>query len=195
MSVSELIAFALHVVTKMTGNAFFPTPSPSLGSLYNAGIALQNASDQAQGGGTQQTAVMHQKRELLEGVLTSEGHYVEDTANDPANAATGAEAIILSAGMIVKQFNPPQKRVFTVERGALPGTAVLLAERAERGFHEWEYSLDASNPSSWISVDSTLKATVTISGLDNLKRYFFRHRLVLKEGPAVWDGPIDLMVL
>lgn len=195
MSAPELIEFALHIVTKMTGNAFFPTPSPSLGNLYNAAIALQSAFDQAQGGGTQQTAVMHQKREALETMLTAEGHYAEDIANDPLNAAAGAEAIILSAGMIAKRFSPHQKRVFTVDRGELSGTVVLTAEHAKRGFHEWQYSLDASKPDGWVDAASTLKASISISGLESTKQYFFRHRLVLKEGPGAWDGPISIVVL
>lgn len=202
MSVPEVIAFASEVVLKMTGNAFFTTPSPALVKITTGASALQTAFNNAQGGGTQQTAVMRQKREALETLLTAEGHYVEDIANDPVNAATGADVIILSAGMLVKRFSPHQKRVFTVERGKLPGTVILVAERAERGFHEWEYmladkanALDLSDSASWIPVDSTLKATVTISGLESTRKYFFRHRLVLKEGPAPWDGTIDIIVL
>src|ERR1051325_1886645 len=138
MSVPEVIAFASEVVLKMTGNAFFTTPSPALVKITNGASALQTAFNNAQGGGTQQTAIMRQKREALETMLIAEGHYVEDVANDPVNAATGAEAIILSAGLAVKSFSPHQKRVFAVVRGEQPGTVILTAERAKRGFHEWQ---------------------------------------------------------
>ncbi|MBI4930562.1 MAG: hypothetical protein HY841_07360 [Bacteroidetes bacterium] len=194
MSVPEMVEFALHVVSRMTGNAFFPSPSPSLGNLYNAAIALQNAFDQAQGSGPAQTAVMHQKREVMETELTAEGHYVEDVANDPANSVTGPEAIILSAGMDVKDVTPRQKRVFTVSNGNLPGTVELVAERAVRGSHEWQYTQDLSDPNSWIDAESTTQASVTVSGLESGKRYWFRHRAILPDGPTDYDGPVDIIV-
>jgi len=194
MSVPEMVEYALHVVTRMTGNVFFPSPTPSLNSLYNAAIALQNAFDLAQGAGPAQTAVMHQKREALETALTTEGHYVEDVANDPVNSVTGPEAIILSAGMEVKDVTPRQKRVFTVTVGKLSGTVELVAERAVRGSHEWQYTLDLSDPNSWIDAESTTQASVTVSGLESGKRYWFRHRAILSDGPTDYDGPIDIIV-
>ena len=67
----------------MTGNSFFPTPLPTLASITAAANALNAAHDLALGGGPAQTAVMHQKREALEILLTAEGHTVEDVANNP----------------------------------------------------------------------------------------------------------------
>lgn len=193
-SVPELIAFAFHVVSKMFENAFFPSPAPALKKVTDAAMELQKAFDKAQGAGPEQTAIMHQKRETMETLLTAEGHYVEDVANDPENKITGPEVIILSAGMSVKHFTPRQKQVFEVSMGDKPGTVVLVAERVERGTHEWEYSLDPSDASGWIEVDPTSKATVTITGLESGKRYFFRHRSVSSDGTSAWDGTIDMIV-
>lgn len=195
MSVPQLVAFAQHMVSKMTGNSFFATPSPLLPAVTTATTALQSAYDNAQGGGPAQTALMHQKREALEILLTAEGHYVEDRANDPANAATGAEAIILSAGINIKQTHSRQKNVFTASAGKTHGSAVLVAASAERGAHDWQYTLNPDQADSWIQVDQTIKATVTISGLEKLKTYYFRHRLILTDGAKSWDGPIELLVL
>lgn len=193
-SVTELIAFAFHIVNKMFGNVFFPAPSPALNKITNAAIALQTAFDKAQGAGPEQTAVMRQKREAMETLLTAEGHYVEDAANDPVNAVTGPDVIILGAGMEVKHITPRQKQVFTVEAGKLPGTVMLIAERIVRGIHEWQYSLNVSDPEGWKEVDPTTKATTTITGLESGKRYWFRHRSVSKEGPSGYDGPVDSIV-
>ena len=195
MSVTELIGFAVHVVTKMTANIFFPIPSPSLASVTASATALNTAYDQATGGGPAQTSVMRQKREALETLLIAEAHTVEDIANAPANAATGAEAIILSAGMSVKSFQPRQKRVFAVQLGDMPGTVMLEAEHLVRGSHEWQYSLDVSNLTAWVDVDPSIRATTTIGGLVSLKHYFFRHRSILKDGPTPWEYPIEITVL
>jgi len=195
MSVPQLIAFAQHMVSRMTGNSFFATPSPLLTVITTAVNALQLAYDNAQGGGPAQTAIMHQKREALELLLTAEGHYVEDRANDPANAAAGAEAIILSAGINIRQTNPRQKSVFTASIGKIQGSAVLTAAHVDRGAHDWQYTLDPNQANSWIQVDQTIKATVTIVGLESLKHYYFRHRLILKDGASAWEGPVEMLVL
>ena len=129
----------------------------------------------------------------METLLITEGHTVEDIANDPVNSVAGADAIILSAGMGVKHFTPRQRKEFSVEMGDAPGTVILFAERAE-GTHEWQYSLDDTDPNGWKEVDPTSKATTSISGLDSAKRYFFRHRSVTIDGPSAWEGPIDLVV-
>ena len=178
----------------MTGNAFFPTPNPTLVKITLAATALQTAFDNAQGGGPAQTAVLHQKREAMETLLITEGHTVEDIANDPVNSVTGPDAIILSAGMDVKHFTPRQKKVFTAESGKLPGSVILTAEHVRIGTHEWQYSPDAFDSKAWKEVDPTSKATVTIQGLESAKRYFFRHRSVSKDGPSAWDGPIEFIV-
>jgi hypothetical protein len=195
MSAPQLIAFAQHIVTKMTGNSFFATPSPLLTAVTTATNALQVAYDNAQGGGPLQTSLMHQKREALEILVTAEGHYVEDRANDPANAATGPEAIILGAGMNIKGVSLKQKRVFSATAGNTPGSAVLVAAHVNRGAHDWQYTLDPNQANSWIQVEQTIQATVTISGLESFKRYYFRHRLILKDGATAWENPVELLAL
>jgi len=193
-SVLELVGFAKHVVSNITGNAFFPSPTPALIRVSDAADALQTAYDHAQGAGPAQTAVMNQARLALETLLTALGHYVEDVANDPVNVNTGTDAIILSAGMDVKNTFSRQKQVFTIRRDELPGSVILLAGSVRRGSHEWQYTLDSTNPGAWTSVTSTTEAAVTIPGLESGKRYWFRHRSILPGGPTAYDGPIDIIV-
>lgn len=194
MSAVELIGYALHVVSKMTGNTYFTTPSPALSTVTSAINALQTAYDSAQGGGPAQTAMMHQKRAALELLLTALGHYVEDRANDPSNAATGAAAVILTAGINVKAITHRQKKFFSAEPD-LPGTAKLYAASIVRGTHDWQYSPDISNPDAWVSVLSTSRASTIVTGLTSLKHYYFRHRTVSKSGVSQWDAPVEILVL
>lgn len=194
MSTEELIAAAVNIVSKMTGNSFFSAPSPALSAITSAATALQTAYDNAQGGGPAQTAVMHQKREALEILLTALGHYVEDRANDPANAVVGSVAVILSSGMGVKHICPSQKHVFEAMPGKTQGSVILVAAAVKRGTHEWQYAADLNNP-GWVAVDSTIKATTVISGLVRFKTYYFRHRVLLKDGYTEWDAPVELLVI
>ena len=193
MSVPELMSFSIHVVSKMNGNTHFPVPQPALDKITNAITALQNAFDLAQGAGPQQTATMHQHKMLLETMLTALGNYVESVANDVANAETGAETIILSSGMNVKQFTPHQKQTFRVKAGNLPGTILLFAESVKRGSHEWQYN----NPPAdgWTDAEPTVQASTMIMGLESGKRYSFRHRTVLPGGTTAWGDPESILVV
>ena len=194
MSVSELLGYSAQVVSKMTNNPFFASPTPALDKITGATTALQDSFIKAQGGGRSQTSVMHQNRVTLEDNLTTLGYYVEAVANHPDNAETGANAIVFSAGMDVKQFTPAQRQVFSVKNGNMPGTIVLTAGSVKRGSHEWQY---AANPPAdgWTDAEPTVQATTIIMGLEPGKRYTFRHRSVLTDGPAAWEDPQSLIVV
>ena len=194
MTTEQLIAFALNIVSKMTGNSNFATPNPALPVVTTAANALQTAYDNAQGGGPAQTSLMHQKRVALELLLTTLGHYVEDRANDPANAA-GPEAIVLSSGLNIKHISPRQKQVFSVNHGNIQGSVVLVAAHIVRGTHEWQYTNDINNSSAWVAVTPTIKANVTISGLERFKTYYFRHRIVSAGGYSEWENPVEFTVI
>jgi len=93
-----------HYVTSMTGNANFTTPNPTLASVTTAINALETAANNAVGGGTEQTAIMHEKETTVDNSLTQLGAYVEGIANN--NPPTAA-SIVLSAGMDLKKPGVP----------------------------------------------------------------------------------------
>lgn len=195
MTVTELLGYSIHAVTKMTGNPYFTTPAPALVKITGATTALQNAYNLAQGAGPAQTAAMHQSRDILEIYLCSLGHYVEDVANDPVNSNIGAEPIILSAGMEVKAKGSRNKQRFMVVAGELPGTIELFAEAVRRGSHEWQYTTDIADSSGWIDGEPTVQSTTLLTGLESGKKYYFRHRSVRPEGPSAWDDPEAAFVI
>lgn len=195
MNVPELLGFATQIVSKMTGNKFFPSPAPPLSRVNEATRTLQDAFNLAQGGGTAHTAAMEQNRELLENLLNSLGHHVEDVANDVVNAETGARTIILSAGMNVKDFSAHQKQTFGVKHGRISGSVALTGSSINRGSHEWQYSTDPSNSNNWIDAEPTVRASTTINGLEVGKRYYFRHRILNPEGLTEWDEPESIIVV
>lgn len=178
----------------MTGNGYFTSPHPALSAVSAAASDLLAAYEAAQGGGPAQTAAMQLKREVLEGRLTELGHYVEDVTNNAVNSSIAPEVIILSAGLQMKLVTARQKRTFAV-RVDRKGEVMLTAQRVMRGTHEWQYTLTPDNPESWVKLDPSSKASVTIKGLDSGKKYFFRHRADLKSGPTEWDGPESTIVL
>jgi len=195
LSTEQLIVTALSIVSKMKENNNFINPNPPLSSIINAVNELQTSYENALGGGPAQTEVMHQKRIALELQLTSLGHYVEDTVNNSGNTTIAKEGFILSAGMGVKHNGHRQKQVFSAIRGMAQGSVVLLAPHVIRAYHEWQYTTDLANPESWIAVTPTIRANVTIIGLERLKIYHFRHRSLTAHGYSEWENPIELLVI
>lgn len=120
-----------HYVTSMTGNANFTTPNPTLASVTTAVNALETAADNADGGGTEQTTIMHEKETIVDTALTKLGAYVEGIANDDP---TDAASVVLSAGMDLKKPAAPVGPVAAPQNlrtdfGAQPGQIKLRCKK------------------------------------------------------------------
>ena len=146
-SVTVKIAKGRHYVTSMTGNAYFTTPNPTLASVTTAVNNLETAADNADGGGEEETAIMHEKETIVDKQLTKLGGYVEGIANDdPDNAAS----IVLSAGMDLKKPAAPVGPVSRPENlragfGSLPGTIKLRCKKSKGAVALiWQMSVGAS---------------------------------------------------
>src|SRR5437762_2401989 len=98
LTVPEKIAKARQIVTKMTGNAHFPTPTPNLVAVSDAADFAENANGQAQDArqtAKQKTSALNQAEDRLDKLLNQIAGYVESIAG-------GDEQTILSAGMDVR---------------------------------------------------------------------------------------------
>jgi len=133
-SVLVKIAKGRHYVTSMTGNPSFPAPDPALAVVTTAVDALETAFDNADGGGTAETAIMHEKESIVDNLLAKLGSHVEVVANDdPDNAAS----IVLSAGMDLKKPAAPVGPVLRPENlragffGDMPGTIKLKCKKSK----------------------------------------------------------------
>lgn len=180
MNIPELLGFSTHIVSKMRGSRFFPSPQPTLERVMNATQELEDVFNLAQGAEPGQIAAVNHNREILELLLVALGGYVEGRANAPA----GAESIILSAGMNVMQFTPIQKQTFRAMQSGLPDAVSTVAEGVVRGSQEWKFIHSASE--MWAGADPRIKVN-TMSGLKKGKRYSFRNGAVIKESITVWD--------
>jgi len=91
-NVLDKIEMGKTIVLKMTGNANFPTPFPTLATLQNVVNTFELADTAAATGSKQQKAELDEAEALLDATLTQIGKYVDIVAD-------GNEAIILSAGL------------------------------------------------------------------------------------------------
>lgn len=177
MNVPELLGFSTHIVSKMRGSRFFPSPQPTLERVMNATEELEDAFNLAQGTRSGKTAAVKQSREILELLLTVLGGYVEGRANAPA----GAEGIILSAGMNVMQFTPVQKQPSHTKQSKLRGAVSGAAEGVLRGSQEWKFINTASE--MWAAAEPGIQANII--GLKKGKRYSFGNHAVVKTSVTV----------
>ncbi len=187
--INVLITFADGVVKAMTGNAYFPSPSPALAIVAAAIIDLQNAETAALARAKGAAATRNAKRAVLVSLLQQLRMYVQSIV-DP-NAENGP-AIIQSAGMAVKKTATRPPRVFAALAGAVSGTVKIVAPSAgARSSYDWQYSTDGK---TWIDLTSTIQAKTHLTGQTPGTVLEFRYRPVTKTGAADWSAPVSYTV-
>ncbi len=101
LSVPNQIERALNITGKMTGNAHFPTPRPTLDAVKTANNALEKLYNESRNKDRLKLKLMAGSRKALLKVINELAAYVE-------NVSEGSEEIIRSSG-----FDVVGKRVFT----------------------------------------------------------------------------------
>jgi hypothetical protein len=192
LSVPQKIAKSRFIVTSMTGNVSFTTPSPTLAVITTNINTLETAYIVAQSGGVDDTANMHAKEFLLEVSLKSLAAYVEGIAN--TNLIT-AEAVALSSGMDVKHPGTHSPRDFSVKPTGNPGAVKLSTKYEDRSTFIFQMTNDATGATGWITIGQATQATLIKSGLTSGTRYYFRVAAVGKDGQEPWSNILNTVVL
>ncbi len=190
LPVPALLQLAQGIVTAMTGNALFPTPTPSLtvvaSALGDLTVAETAAATRARGA----VAVRNEKRLALVELLQALRAYVQTIAD--ASPSTGA-SIIESAGFSLRKKTARARQVFSARQGAVSGTLTLYAPiAARRASYEWQYSTDGGV--TWITMPPTLQGHTTLAGLTPLTTVAIMVRAVTKTGAENWSPPILAVV-
>jgi FlaG/FlaF family flagellin (archaellin) len=183
-----LILFAQTVVQKMTGNAYFPTPTPALSAVTNAIGAYQAAVGSS---ATTKGLKGHRiaTRNALLAVLRQVRDYVRTIAE--ANPALALE-IVESAGMTLKKHVGAVKEMISVIEGAVSGSVECRAKAPGiPANYFWSYSLDQK---TWTSVPEAMKSTITITGLTPGQVYYFRYYTMTRKGTGNLSQTVNLMV-
>jgi hypothetical protein len=188
--VQPLITYARAIVTAMTANPHFPTPTPALAAVTTATDDLQLAETAALTRAKGTIAVRNEKRAALVTLLRQLKGYVQTVVD--ANAETGT-SIIESAAIAVKKTAARKPRVFGAEPGVVSGSAKLVAPSAGgRAFYEWQYSLDGGK--TWVAAPGSMQAKTTVAGLTPGASVQFRYRPATKSGEGDWSQPVTLIV-
>ena len=188
--VPALITYAQGIVTGMTGNPSFPTPTPTLAAVTAAIAQLQIAETAALGRAKGTAATRNEKRTALVALLELLRAYVQSVADaTPENGAS----IIGGAGLAVRKSPTHAARVFTAKTGTVSGTATLYAKSAgARAAYLWEYSTDGGK--TWVAAPVTVQAKTTVVGLTPGATVQFRYQPVSKAGEGDWSQTVSLLV-
>jgi len=192
MPVTDEVAFARQIVTKMTGNATYTTPAPALAAITTAADALEaayNAAQAARISSKQATSAMHDKQVALSALITQEAAYVQNTS-------AGDKTKIESAGFEVTNPNSPIGPLPAPENVELDanvnpgnmgvrwksvhGAASYIVERAPD-----------SAPTDYIVAANPTLARALVNTMASGTRYWFRIAAVGAAGAGEWTLPVS----
>ena len=196
LSLSEKLAKARQIVTALTGNTNFPTPSPALTAVTTAVNETEAAAadaQQARQTAKEKTSIQNQKEDALERLIVQLASYVESVAGDD-------EQLILSAGMdtrarsIAATESPAQPQGLAASAGDHDGEIDLSWDKLPGAkSYVIEKSNDPPTDKSWTHAGVSTRSAFTVGGLISGTRYWFRVAAVNANGQSGWSGPATKM--
>jgi hypothetical protein len=189
-AVPGLLLAVQGVLQAMTGNAFFPDPTPPLATVAAALEELHEAhvATEAKTRGT--VEVRNAKRTSLLSLVRRLKAYVQGVADDNPEQAV---AIIQSARMSDWKPGPGKKAPFDVKPGPVEGTVHLAVRAAAKeADYEWQWSADGGE--TWSTPSTTLQARTTLRGLPSGRVCLFRYRAKTRKSDIDWSQPVAFRV-
>jgi hypothetical protein len=181
---------ARSVVTAMTDEPWFPSPSPSLARVSDDIAALEEANVAVL---TRTYGTNSTRKHLLAVVRADFGQlaaYVQAIAD--ANVQQ-AEVIVAAAGMSLKKPSRWNTPPFRVVDGPVSESVKLIAKWAgDRATYEYAYSLDGGQ--TWTLVKVIMQSKMTLFGLTRGQTYGFRCRVATKDGVGNWSDAVVHLV-
>ena len=184
---------ARTIITNMTGNAAFPTPSPTLLVVTGATDDYSEALAAASTGNRSDVADKNEKRQALTVLLRSLASYINFTA-------AGDRAVLLTTGFNVSKEKEPiiitKPWNLQVTNGMNAGD-LHVSVRAVKGARSYvhEYTNDTGLAAgNWESTTSS-QSKITFSGLEAGKTYHCRVAAVGTKGQLVYSDTLSRIVI
>lgn len=188
LSATELVAKALLVETKMTGNLNFPTPDPTLLVLKTKREAVETGIVEAASGDHAKVFAKNLAVAELKDALVREAAYV-------SHVAAGDVLIILGSGLEPRKeaepigpLGPPVDLL--ARAGDKPGEMLVdwAPERGARYYH-LEITTDPDDGTTWKLFGVGSKSSFKATGLEPGKAYWFRVQALGSAGPGPYSDP------
>ncbi|NDP23097.1 MAG: hypothetical protein GZ091_18750 [Paludibacter sp.] len=191
--VAQKIEFGKGVIAKMKDNPTFATPDVILDNLETKNELLETRSIAALSGGKEATALMHQTQDEWDEMMRKMAKYVDRIAD-------GNETIILNAGFnLAKQPSPAVRPDFSVELGEKSGSVTIRRQAVEGAkSYIWQHcmgEIPSAHDADWATAQVTSKASVDLTGLSPLTKYWFRSSAVTTAGTNSQTSPVMQVVI
>jgi hypothetical protein len=185
-----LIVRAKEILQAMTGNHWFPSPSPSLLEVETATDALFESETRTLTRVVDSVTDRNAKRMTLVALLQRLADYVRTIAI--ANREHAAE-IVESAGMYLKNPGGRKKQTFHTEQTRLNEIEVFCPSAGSGAAYEFQYSLDGGR--TWLATEQQIRnvANVTIK-VPSHSMVHLRHRVIVKNVTGDWSQTIWILV-
>ena len=189
---AELIVASGRIISSMTGNASYPTPTPALadvGTARNDFIAAVNGLDGSSGA----VATRDQKRGVLVSLLRDLALYVQQTCK-------GDMVVLLSSGHTPQKQRQPVGQLsaplnLRLRRPELSGQLKARCDVvAKASTYQWRYATSLT-PTSFTQTDPTTAASTTLENLTPGTVYVVQVRAIGSQGPSDWSDPAMLMAV
>jgi hypothetical protein len=186
LNVPDKIQSARNIIAKMTGNAKFPAPVPTLAAITTAVNSLETAYEGSRDGGKSKTALVNVQSAALNTLMSQLTAYVQQ-------ASGGDEITILSSGMEVKApKTPPQPleapTALSITTGKTEG-AVLLKWQPVTGAKAYVTQQSADGTTAWTNAANSTKSTAPVTGLTTGAKVWFRVAALGPKGQGPWCEP------
>jgi len=184
--IPDFIVYAKAIYKAMANNAYFTAFLAKITNLNNDIVQLDIAETACKT--KPPTGSVDARNAALEVVKTDLRSLHSDVQNVADATPAKAEAIIISASMAVKKYNPHGKRQNSAKNGIEEGTVILIAEGT--GPHEWRMSTDQTN---WTSLPASITAKTTVNNLTSGMVYYFQNRQMLTKGEKTeWSAIVKI---
>jgi hypothetical protein len=182
------------IIVDMTGNAYFPNPTPTLAVVKECNDRFTASLVKMEDGTKQDTANKKKNRAELEDLM-------QQLALNVQLVSGGDEAIILSAGFEVNRKAAPVGMLakptnLKVKAGENKGSLVITWDPVERAtFYEFKYTDAPSNGSSIWTMVTTTKHKFLLSELTSGKQYAVKVAGAGASSSRVWSDEVTSYVL
>ena len=190
--IAKKIETGRSVEGKMRLKPIFANPDVPYDDLKASTDLLETRYVASLNGGKEATALMHQAEDDWIDKIRTEAYFVDRIAN-------GDGAVILSAGFnLAKQPSPAVRPEFSVELGEKSGSVVLRRQKIDGArSYVWQYYMgeNPGNETDWVNAQVTTQASVELTGLTPLSKYWFRVAAVTINGTTAFCTPIMQVVI
>ena len=191
---AQLRTDATTIVTSMTNNPTYPSPTPALGAVTTAANEFSLAIANAANGGREMTAIKNAKRAVLGALLRELCSYV-------AVACQGDMAMLLASGFPIQKPTRtpagvlPAPATPVLSLGARTGELAAVTSRMTNAYtYNWRVAL-ATSPTLYVQTPQTTAARTVFAGLTPGQTYGVEVHAVGSAGPGDWSDATQLMVV